>query len=114
LKEAISGDILKGNTLTLILTLLEKEEMYGLQIAKEINRQTDGILRFREGLLYPALHQLEKEGLVESEWHFSSQGPRRKYYSLTRKGRREAARLRRRWSVFSGAVNQVLEGDSGD
>lgn len=109
----ISGDILKGNTLTLILALLGEEEMYGLQIAKEINRRTDGILRFREGLLYPALHQLEKEGLVESEWHFSSQGPRRKYYVLTRKGSKEAARLRKRWSAFSTAVNQVL-GNSRD
>jgi PadR family transcriptional regulator PadR len=111
---AISGDILKGNTLTLILTLLEEEPMYGLQIAKEVNRRTEGILRFREGLLYPALHQLEKEGLVESEWRFSSQGPRRKYYLLTRKGRKEAERLRRRWSVFASAVNQVLEGNGGD
>ena len=111
---AISGDILKGNTLTLILTVLEQEPMYGLLIAKEINHRTDGVLSFREGLLYPALHQLEKEGLVESEWQVSNQGPRRKYYSLTRKGRAEAVRLRRRWSVFSGAVNQVLEGKSGD
>ena len=111
---AISGDILKGNTLTLILTLLGEQSMYGLQIAREIHRRTDGLLRFREGLLYPALHQLEKEGLVESEWQSSSQGPRRKYYLLTRKGRKEAERLRRRWSVFSGAVNQVLEGKNGD
>ncbi|UCC67634.1 MAG: helix-turn-helix transcriptional regulator [Armatimonadota bacterium] len=105
---SIGGDILKGNTLTLILTLLEKQAMYGFQIAKEIDRRTDGVLRFREGLLYPALHQLEKEGLVESEWRVSSQGPRRKYYLLTRRGRKEAARLRERWSVFSGAVNQIV------
>lgn len=109
----ISGDILKGNTLTVILTLLEEEEMYGLQIAKEINRRTDGILRFREGLLYPALHQLEKEGLVEAEWQVSSQGPRRKYYRLTSEGRRQAERLRRRWAAFAGAVNQVLGGKAG-
>jgi PadR family transcriptional regulator PadR len=111
---ALGGDILKGNTLTLILSLLEEEAMYGFQIAKEIERRTEGTLRFREGLLYPALHQLEKEGLVESEWQSSSQGPRRKYYLLTRKGRKEAERLRRRWSVFASAVNQVLEGNAGD
>jgi DNA-binding PadR family transcriptional regulator len=104
----IGGDILKGNTLTVILTLLEEEPMYGFRIAKEIGRRSDGTLRFREGLLYPALHQLEKEGLVESEWHFSNQGPRRKYYRLTPKGRKEAARLRKRWSAFQNAVNLVL------
>jgi len=109
---AIGGDILKGNTLTLILNLLREQPMYGFQIAKEIERRTDGTLRFREGLLYPALHQLEKEGLVESEWQESDRGPRRKYYLLTARGRREAERLRRRWAVFSRAVNQVFGGRS--
>jgi PadR family transcriptional regulator PadR len=104
----ISGDILKGNTLTLILSLLEEQPMYGFQISREVERRSEGTLHFREGLLYPALHQLEKEGLVESEWKFSSQGPRRKYYRLTAKGRRQAARLRQRWVTFAGAVNQVL------
>lgn len=106
--ESIEGDILKGNTLTLILALLEEQPMYGFQIAKEVGRRSEGIFRFREGLLYPALHQLEKEGLVESEWRSSSQGPRRKYYLLTAKGQQEAVRLRKRWWVFSGAINQVL------
>jgi PadR family transcriptional regulator PadR len=109
----IEGDILKGNTLTLILTLIEEQPMYGFQIAKEIGRRSDGTFRFREGLLYPALHQLEKEGLVESEWRFSHQGPRRKYYWLTAKGKEEAGRLRQRWSLFSSAVNKVLGSKAG-
>jgi PadR family transcriptional regulator PadR len=104
------GDILKGNTLTLILTLLGEQPMYGYQIAKEVERRSEGALRFRQGLLYPALHQLEREGLVESEWRVSSQGPRRKYYRLTAKGKREAERLRSRWTVFSSAVDKVLKG----
>ena len=111
---SFGGDILKGNTLTLILTLLREQPMYGFQVAKEIERRSEGALRFREGLLYPALHQLEREGLVESEWRGSNQGPRRKYYHLTRRGRREAARLRERWALFSRAVHQVLGGGSGD
>ena len=110
----LGGDILKGNTLTLILTLLGEQPMYGFQIAKEVERRSEGALRFREGLLYPALHQLEKEELVESEWWTSNQGPRRKYYQLTRRGRREAARLRQRWALFSRAVNQVLGGGTCD
>jgi len=109
----LSGDILKGNTLTLILSLLEEEPMYGFQISREIERRSQGALRFREGLLYPALHQLEKEGLVEAEWRSSNQGPRRKYYELTSKGRREAEKLRGRWMAFAGAVNQVLGGRTG-
>jgi len=111
---AIGGDILKGNTLTLILALLEEQPMYGFQIAREIERRSEGTLQFREGLLYPALHQLEKEELVESEWRSSNRGPRRKYYRLTSKGKRQADQRRARWSVFSRAVNQVLGGRSGD
>ena len=111
---AIGGDILKGNTLTLILGLLAEQPMYGFQIAREIERRSEKTLRFREGLLYPALHQLRAEGLVESEWRSSNQGPRRKYYRLTAEGKREAARLRQRWVVFSKAVNQVLEGASDE
>ena len=106
----IGGDILRGNTLTLILTLLEEEPMYGFQIAKEIERRTEGALKFGEGLLYPTLHQLEKEDLVEAEWLFSHQGPRRKYYRLTSQGRREAQRLRQRWSVFSRAMENIIGG----
>jgi PadR family transcriptional regulator, regulatory protein PadR len=109
--ETIHGDILKGNTLTLILTLIKEEPMYGLQISTEINRRSKGAFRFREGLLYPALHQLEKNKLVEADWRPSNQGPRRKYYKLTAKGRKEVERLQKRWLVFSKAVNQVLRAD---
>ena len=111
---AFSGDILKGNTLTLILSLIEEQPMYGVQIAKEVGRRSEGAFQFGESLLYPALHHLEKEELVGSEWRSSSQGPGRKYYRLTRKGKREAARLRRRWWAFFDAVSQVLGGRSDE
>jgi len=108
----ISGDILKGHTLTIILSLLEEQPMYGFQIAKEIRRRSGGTLDFKEGLLYPALHQLEKDGLAETKWRPAERGSERKYYFLTRKGRKEAKRLRARWANFTEAVNQVIEGES--
>lgn len=106
--ETIQGDILKGNTLTLILTLIEEQPMYGLQISNEINRRSKGTFRFREGLLYPALRQLEKNKLVESDWRSSNQGPRRRYYKLTTRGKKEAEKLRKRWLTFSKAIDKVL------
>ncbi len=107
----ISGDILKGHTLTIIINLLAEQPMYGFQIAKEIRRRSQGALDFKEGLLYPALHQLEQEGLAETEWRPAERGSERKYYRLTRKGRKEAERLRQRWAAFTQAVNQVIEGE---
>ena len=108
------AEILKANTLTLILALLGEQAMYGYQIAKEVQRRSDGTLRFRQGLLYPALHQLERDGLIEGEWQASPRGPRRRYYRLTAKGRMESAALRGQWESFSKAVNQVLTGGGGD
>lgn len=84
--------------------------MYGLQIAREIERRSEGALKFGQGLLYPTLHQLEKDGLLESERLFSHHGPRRKYYRLTQQGRRRAERLRQRWSVFARAMESILGG----
>ena len=107
----ISGDILKGHTITILLSLLAEQPMYGFQIAKEIRRRSGGTLDFKEGLLYPALHQLEKEGLAETEWRPAERGTERKYYLLTSRGRTEAKRLRARWALFAQAVNQVMEGE---
>ena len=110
---ALGGDLLKGNVLTLILTLLGEQPMYGLQIAKEIARRSGGAFQFKEGLLYPSLHHLEKAGLVASEWHHSGHGPDRKYYTLTAAGRKEAARRRKRWSAFAKAMEAGLGGEGG-
>jgi PadR family transcriptional regulator PadR len=107
----IGGDILKGHTLTIILSLLAEQPMYGFQMAKEIRRRSGGTLDFKEGLLYPALHQLEKDGLAETEWRPAERGSERKYYFLTPKGKKEAKRLRARWALFTQAVNQVMEGE---
>ncbi len=106
----ISGDILKGHTLTIILSLLAEQPMYGFHLAKEIRRRSKGTFDFKEGLLYPALHQLEQEGLAETKWRPAERGTDRKYYFLTPKGKKEAKRLRERWAVFTGAVNDVIGG----
>jgi DNA-binding PadR family transcriptional regulator len=107
----IGGDLLRGNVVTIILSLLAEQPMYGLQIMKEIERRSEETFKFQEGLLYPTLHQLENDDLIEGEWHTAPQGADRKYYTLTRKGRKEVERLRQRWSVFARAMNRVLEGE---
>jgi PadR family transcriptional regulator, regulatory protein PadR len=103
------GDILKGHTPTVILSLLEAGPRYGLEISREVSRRSGGSFRFGEGLLYPALHQLESKRLVTSEWRLSHHGPRRKYYRLTPLGRREGKRLRRHWQEFSLTLGGLLE-----
>ena len=81
-------DMRKGSTTVLILSLVAERPMYGYQIAKELERRSDGYFDFKEGTLYPALHRMEKEGLLRGEWQVVAEGPSRKYYHITEKGKR--------------------------
>ncbi len=101
-------ELLKGNTETLLLSLLSDEAMYGYQIVKEIRERSDGYFRFKEGTLYPALHRLEASGLIEGQWKETSTGAPRRYYHMTAKGRRTLDERTAEWRRFSSAVNSIM------
>lgn len=104
----INKELLKGSTVILILKLLERKPMYGYAMIKEMENTSGGVFRFKEGTLYPILHSLELEGLVEAYWS-DTQGKRpRKYYRLTERGKLQLAEKRQEWIVFRSAVEQVL------
>lgn len=105
-------DMRKGSTTVLILSLLRERPMYGYQIAKELKRRSQDYFDFKEGTLYPALHRLEKEGLVRSEWQVVEQGPSRKYYHLTERGTKELAKSAREWTTFARQLMAVLGSDT--
>jgi len=105
----INRELLKGSTYTLLLSLLEEEPMYGYRIAKTVNQCTDGLLNWKEGTIYPALHKLEKQKLIEGRWEVQPNGKERKYYYITEKGRKAAATAKEEWRNFTWAVNSVLE-----
>src|SRR5205814_8777964 len=73
--------LLKGNTDVLILSLLEREPMYGHQIMEELEQTSSGFFRVSEGTLYPALYRLVREGLVRGRWSKLSSGQERKFYN---------------------------------
>lgn len=101
-------DLLKGTLKTLLLSLLdEKGEMYGYEISQTVKLRTNEEITITEGAMYPALHKLEANGLVES-YSKSFEGRNRKYYSLTPKGKREAKRAKQDWVEFSELVRIVL------
>lgn len=101
-------ELLKGSTEILLLSLLVREPMYGYQIVREIGQKSSGYFQFKEGTLYPALHRLENERLVEGVWGESPTGQQRRYYYLTATGRRTLSEKLEEWRQFSGAVNQVM------
>jgi len=98
---------LKGTLPTLILETLAKEPSHGYRIAQRIKERSQGILDFKEGTLYPALHKLENERLVESYDGIENGRPRR-YYRLTKSGRAALSKDRAEWRQVSQAMTMIL------
>ncbi len=101
-------ELLKGNTESLLLALLEIEPKYGYQMAKEVDQRSSGYFAFKEGTLYPALHRLERDKLVEGRWQDTPNGVRRRYYQITAKGRQALVDRLNEWQRFSRAMNSVM------
>ena len=99
---------LKGNTETLLLALLGSEPMYGYQIVKEADQRSSGYFAFKEGTLYPALHRMERDNLVDGQWQKTPSGTRRRYYQITPKGLQALADRQKEWQRFSRAMNSVM------
>jgi len=97
----------KGTLPTLILEALAQEPSHGYRIAQSIKERSRGVLDFKEGTLYPALHKLESEGMVESYESVENGRPRR-HYRITRSGRKMLANDRAEWRQLSRAVGTIL------
>lgn len=104
-------ELLRGNTPTLILSVLADAPCHGYEIAREINRRSSDTLQFKQGTLYPALHALERDGMIAGEWD-TSERPR-KIYTLTEAGKTELARRLNAWQTFSRVMADVI-GTQGD
>jgi PadR family transcriptional regulator, regulatory protein PadR len=99
---------LRGTLPTLILEAIERHPDHGYSIAQRIKERSSGVLDFKEGTLYPALHKLELEGTVES-YEGVEKGRKRRYYRITKAGRAELAKGRKEWSQVSRAVSLILK-----
>ena len=93
----IKKELTKGSSAMLVLSVIEKEDMYGYQIIKEIQLRSDNAFTFKEGTLYPILHNFESDGYVKSYWLESESGRKRKYYKITKKGIKSLADSKEEW-----------------
>src|SRR3954465_3663703 len=100
-------DYLRGHLDGLLLAVLADSPGHGYELSQRLTQRSGGALGVPEGSLYPALHRLERSGLVESAWS-TGDGRRRRVYSLTAAGRGAVQDTRREWRVFAGAVERVL------
>ena len=97
----------------LILALLEGGDMYGYQMIEALARRSSDLFQMKEGTLYPILHSLEKDGCLSSYQQEAPSGRMRKYYKLTRKGKKLLDEKRAEWTAFHQGVDQVLSGGAG-
>jgi transcriptional regulator len=101
--------LIRGTLDLLVLKALSTGEKHGYAVSEWIDRVTDGRLLVEEGTLYPALHRLERRGLVKAEWGYSENNRRAKYYSLTARGTQRLEREEATWRSYSAAVARALE-----
>ena len=101
-------DLVQGTLDLLILRTILTKPMHGWAIAEQIGNLSNEVLRVGQSALYPALHKLEQQGLIEAEWKISENNRRAKFYSLTNSGRKALAAETAQWERLSSAISLIL------
>jgi len=102
----VGKDLVAASATPLVLAILAEGDSYGYAIIKRVAELSGGHLQWTDGMLYPVLHRLERQGLVEAWWGESETGRRRKYYRITKDGRAALVEQQRQWQV----VDETLRG----
>jgi PadR family transcriptional regulator, regulatory protein PadR len=102
------SDLVQGTLDLLILKILALEPLHGWAIGQRLRQVSGQVLQVSDGSLYPALHKLENEGWIKSEWKPSENNRRAKFYSLTRPGRRHLDKEAANWDRLSAAISHVV------
>lgn len=102
-------ELLQGTLDMMVLRTLQSGPVNGYEIAKAIERLSDSVLEVDHGSLYPALHRLEKNGLVTAKWEISPTNRKARYYRLTAAGRKRLLVERSRWEQMAAAVTRVMQ-----
>jgi transcriptional regulator len=106
---ASKNDILQGTlTLLVLKTLATSKRMHGYAITTHVQRVSADLLRVEEGSLYPALHRMEQQGWLKSEWGVTEKNREARFYSLTAQGRKQLALEEESWTRFTEGVGRVL------
>jgi PadR family transcriptional regulator PadR len=103
----LGKDLVAASSTPLVLAILAEGESYGYAIIKRVKELSDGHLLWTDGMLYPVLHRLERQGLVASKWGSSESGRRRKYYRLTKAGRAGLEAERKRWQMVDDTLRRI-------
>lgn len=103
----IAKELVAASTEPLILSLLSKGESYGYALIQEVKRLSGDKIEWTDGMLYPVLHRMEREGWITSRWGESEMGRKRKYYSIKTDGQKALNTQREQWAAVSGVFKQL-------
>ena len=104
-----SKDLVAASAKPLVLSILVHKESYGYEIIQNVKKLSGGNMQWTDGMLYPILHRLEDQGLIESAWKTSNEGRRRKYYRIRKEGKTALAENRKQWDIVNSTLNKIWE-----
>ena len=103
----LSKDLVAASATPLVLAILAEGDSYGYAIIKRVAELSGGHLQWSDGMLYPVLHRLERQGYIAAKWRAADTGRRRRYYRITKQGRAELAAQRKQWEVVDDTLRGV-------
>ena len=102
-----SKDLVAASATPLVLAILAEGDSYGYAILRRVRELSGGRLQWTDGMLYPVLHRMDRLGYVQTRWETSRSGRRRKYYRISRRGRKQLELQRRQWQVVDATLRAV-------
>lgn len=111
MKTGVSKELVAASSRPMVLSILAGGESYGYEILKQVKLLSGGELEWSDGMLYPVLHRLERNGLIAGRWELTAEGRRRKYYRLTERGKRQLASDRNEWRAVHRALRVSWGGE---
>jgi PadR family transcriptional regulator, regulatory protein PadR len=103
----LSRELIAASSAPLVLAILSEEPNYGYAILKKVKELSDEKISWTDAMLYPVLHRLEKQKLLVGKWQAVDRGPRRRYYSITSKGRRALTSHQEQWSIMHASLTNA-------
>lgn len=108
---AISSDVIRGHTETIILNILRKGDSYGYEITKKFHKLSEGLIDIKDATIYTALSRMEKLEWITTYWGEGLGGARRRYYSITQIGREKHKELKKLWELTIKVLTKLIGGD---
>jgi DNA-binding PadR family transcriptional regulator len=105
----INKDLIAASSTPIVLAILAEDDSYGYAILQRVRELSGGRIEWTDGMLYPVLHRLERQGYIEARWEIAESGRRRKYYRITSQGRTQLAEERRQWQAVDATLRFIWQ-----